>query len=83
MKNGQKFDWTTNERVEKDPDSGTLTIINPRMQDLGYYQCFAENRFGIATSNSVLVMKKDKSIDEVNLNIMTFVTALRFAPLIF
>jgi neuronal cell adhesion molecule len=36
-----------------------LTITKPRDEDLGQYQCFAENEHGIATSNSVFVRKSE------------------------
>jgi neuronal cell adhesion molecule len=36
-----------------------LTITRPREEDLGQYQCFAENEHGIATSNSVFVRKSE------------------------
>lgn len=65
MKNGKEFDWLQNERIRQEPGKGTLTIVNPRNQDLGIYQCFAGNRYGIATSNSVLIVKRDKNNDEV------------------
>jgi len=34
-------------------------ISRPRDEDLGQYQCFAENEWGIATSNSVFVRKAE------------------------
>lgn len=50
----------------QEPPRGTLRILNPRNQDLGFYQCFAENVYGIATSNVVSVVKRDSNYDEVN-----------------
>jgi neuronal cell adhesion molecule len=38
---------------------GSLIVTKPRDEDLGQYQCFAENEFGIATSNSVFVRKAE------------------------
>lgn len=34
-------------------------ITSPRDEDLGQYQCFAENEWGVATSNSVFVRKAE------------------------
>lgn len=36
-----------------------MVISRPRDEDLGQYQCFAENEWGIATSNSVFVRKAE------------------------
>lgn len=41
------------------PGRGTLVITTPRDEDEGQYQCFAENEFGIATSNAVFVRKSE------------------------
>lgn len=41
------------------PGRGTLVITSPKDEDLGQYQCFAENEFGTATSNSVFVRKAE------------------------
>lgn len=36
-----------------------MLIEKPRDEDLGQYQCFAENEHGVATSNSVFVRKSE------------------------
>ncbi|KAF0760773.1 neuroglian-like isoform X1 [Aphis craccivora] len=60
MKNGKNFNWQAyDDRISQQPGSGSLTIIRPRDEDLGQYQCFAENVWGIATSKSVMVMKAE------------------------
>ena len=41
------------------PGRGTLVIQTPAEEDLGQYQCFAENEYGTATSNSVFVRKAE------------------------
>lgn len=38
---------------------GTLSISKPSEVDLGQYQCFAENQYGTATSNSVFMRKAE------------------------
>lgn len=75
MKNGKKFDWQAyDNRMSQQPDRGTLVITSPRDEDLGQYQCFAENEHGIATSNSVFVRKaelntfKDEQTKTVSVN---------------
>ncbi|CRL00919.1 CLUMA_CG014272, isoform A [Clunio marinus] len=60
IKNGKHFDFTAyDDRITQQPGRGTLTITKPRDEDLGQYQCFAENEHGIATSNSVFVRKSE------------------------
>lgn len=60
MKNGKKFDWQAyDDRMSQQPGRGTIVITRPRDEDLGQYQCFAENEHGIATSNSVFVRKAE------------------------
>lgn len=60
IKNGKKFDWQAyDNRMSQQPGRGTLVITSPRDEDLGQYQCFAENEHGIATSNSVFVRKAE------------------------
>ncbi|XP_065366259.1 neuroglian isoform X2 [Calliphora vicina] len=60
VKNGKKFDWQAyDNRMLQQPGRGTLVITSPKDEDLGQYQCFAENEFGIATSNSVFVRKAE------------------------
>lgn len=62
-------------RMSQQPGRGTLVITSPRDEDLGLflwhplciniyvclgqYQCFAENEWGTATSNSVFVRKAE------------------------
>lgn len=45
--------------MSQQPGRGTIVITRPRDEDLGQYQCFAENEHGIATSNSVFVRKAE------------------------
>ncbi|XP_067001681.1 neuroglian isoform X2 [Anabrus simplex] len=60
IKNGKKFDWQAyDDRISQQPGRGTLLISKPRDEDLGQYQCFAENEWGTATSNSVFVRKAE------------------------
>lgn len=60
VKNGKRFDWQTyDDRMSQQPGRGTLVITSPRDEDLGQYQCFAENEHGTATSNSVFVRKAE------------------------
>ncbi|XP_026465687.1 neuroglian isoform X3 [Ctenocephalides felis] len=60
IKNGKKFDWQAyDDRMSQQPGRGTLVITSPRDEDLGQYQCFAENEWGVATSNSVFVRKAE------------------------
>uniref|UniRef100_A0A8D8XH54 Neuroglian n=2 Tax=Cacopsylla melanoneura TaxID=428564 RepID=A0A8D8XH54_9HEMI len=59
-KNGKPFDWQAyDDRISQQPGRGTLVISSPRDEDFGQYQCFAENEWGTATSNSVLVRKAE------------------------
>ncbi|XP_066590095.1 neuroglian isoform X2 [Prorops nasuta] len=60
IKNGKNFEWPAyDDRISQQPGRGTLMILSPRDEDLGQYQCFAENEWGIATSNSVFVRKAE------------------------
>lgn len=60
VKNGKPFDWQAyDDRISQQPGRGTLVITSPQNEDFGQYQCFAENEWGIATSNSVLVRKAE------------------------
>jgi len=60
IKNGKKFEWATyDDRISQQPGRGTLVISKPKDEDLGQYQCFAQNEWGIATSNSVFVRKAE------------------------
>ncbi|KAI4487248.1 hypothetical protein M0804_005397 [Polistes exclamans] len=60
IKNGKNFEWPAyDDRISQQPGRGTLVIARPRDEDLGQYQCFAENEWGIATSNSVFVRKAE------------------------
>ncbi|KAL4121128.1 hypothetical protein QTP88_013693 [Uroleucon formosanum] len=60
MKNGKNFDWQAyDDRIAQQPGRGSLTITEPRDEDLGQYQCFAENAWGTATSKSVMVVKAE------------------------
>lgn len=60
IKNGKKFDWRAyDDRISQQTGRGTLTIAKPKDVDIGQYQCFAENEFGVATSNSVFMRKAE------------------------
>ncbi|XP_063242824.1 neuroglian isoform X3 [Bacillus rossius redtenbacheri] len=60
IKNGKHFDYQSYDtRMSQQPGRGTLVISSPRDEDLGQYQCFAENEWGVATSNSVFVRKAE------------------------
>ncbi|XP_017782809.1 PREDICTED: neuroglian isoform X2 [Nicrophorus vespilloides] len=60
VKNGKTFDWQAyDDRISQQPGRGTLSIAKPQDEDLGQYQCFAENEYGVATSNSVFMRKAE------------------------
>ncbi|XP_066248839.1 neuroglian isoform X1 [Euwallacea similis] len=60
MKNGKKFDWQAyDDRISQQTGRGTLSISKPSEVDIGQYQCFAENQYGTATSNSVFMRKAE------------------------
>jgi Immunoglobulin I-set domain len=60
IKNGKPFQFQTyDDRMQQQFGRGSLIVTKPRDEDLGQYQCFAENEFGIATSNSVFVRKAE------------------------
>ncbi|XP_018915521.1 neuroglian isoform X2 [Bemisia tabaci] len=60
IKNGKNFNWQVYDtRISQQPGRGTLVVTNPKEEDLGQYQCFAENEKGIATSNSVFLRKAE------------------------
>ncbi|XP_050519351.1 neuroglian isoform X1 [Diabrotica virgifera virgifera] len=60
IKNGKPFAWQTyDDRISQQMGRGTLSITKPSDVDLGQYQCFAENQYGIATSNSVFMRKAE------------------------
>lgn len=60
IKNGKPYNWQSyDNRISVQPGRGTLLIETPRDEDLGQYQCFAENEHGIATSNSVFLRKSE------------------------
>lgn len=45
--------------MTQQPGRGTIVVNKPRDEDMGHYQCFAENGNGVATSNSVFIRKTD------------------------
>ena len=58
LKNGKDFNFQVfDPRISQIPGQGTLIFNMPRPEDEGFYQCFAENSHGIASSNSVYVRK--------------------------
>lgn len=60
MKNGKIFDWQAyDDRISQQTGRGTLSISKPSEVDIGQYQCFAENQYGTATSNSVFMRKAE------------------------
>ncbi|XP_050425383.1 neuroglian isoform X2 [Adelges cooleyi] len=60
MKNGKDYNWQTyDDRISQQPGRGSLTVTKPRDEDLGQYQCFADNPWGTATSKSVMVVKAE------------------------
>ncbi|XP_018565737.1 neuroglian isoform X1 [Anoplophora glabripennis] len=60
IKNGKPFMWQTyDDRISQQTGRGTLSISRPSDVDLGQYQCFAENQYGTATSNSVFMRKAE------------------------
>ncbi|XP_043478124.1 neuroglian isoform X1 [Leptopilina heterotoma] len=60
IKNGKMFEWPAyDDRISQQTGRGTLVISRPREEDMGQYQCFAENEWGRATSNSVFVRKTE------------------------
>ncbi|XP_044742143.1 neuroglian [Chrysoperla carnea] len=75
IKNGKPFAWEAyDDRILQHQYRGTLVVTKPRDEDLGQYQCFAENEHGTATSNSVFVRKaelnsfKDQPVQLVEAN---------------
>lgn len=60
IKNGKPFNWQTyDDRISQQKGRGTLSILKPSDVDLGQYQCFAKNQYGVATSNSVFMRKAE------------------------
>ncbi|XP_031336931.1 neuroglian isoform X2 [Photinus pyralis] len=60
IKNGKNFDWQTyDDRISQQSGRGTLSITKPANDDIGQYQCFAENEWGVATSNSVFMRRAE------------------------
>lgn len=60
IKNGKPFEYSSyDNRISQQAGRGTLVISAPRDEDLGQYQCFAENEWGTAASNSVFVRRAE------------------------
>lgn len=64
--------------MEQQPGQGTILLMEPLEGDSGQYQCFAENTYGIATSNSVFVRVDNLNATQL-VQTMT-VTAIEGAP---
>ncbi|VDM16171.1 unnamed protein product [Hydatigera taeniaeformis] len=59
-KNGQDFNWAGNiGRYTKYPGEGTIVLAKPGTDDDGLYQCFAENKYGVAVSNVINVKRAE------------------------
>ncbi|KAL7059988.1 hypothetical protein AAHC03_09230 [Spirometra sp. Aus1] len=59
-KNGKDFNWAGNiGRYTKWPDEGTIVLAKPGTDDDGLYQCFAENKYGVAVSNTINVKRAE------------------------
>ncbi|CAG9828625.1 unnamed protein product [Diabrotica balteata] len=59
IKDGKPFNYSSDDRISIQPGRGTLVMIKPVDKDSGQYQCFAENEYGIATSNSVFLNREE------------------------
>ncbi|KAM3177450.1 hypothetical protein ACTXT7_004535 [Hymenolepis weldensis] len=59
-KNGRDFNWAGNiGRYTKYPGEGTIVLARPGTDDDGQYQCFAENKFGVAVSYVINVKRAE------------------------
>ncbi|KAL5966472.1 Neuroglian [Taenia solium] len=59
-KNGRDFNWAGNiGRYTKYPGEGTIVLAKPGTDDDGLYQCFAENKYGVAVSNVINVKRAE------------------------
>ena len=38
-------------KIKQEPNTGTLVLPEPTEDDAGWYQCLAENGYGVAVSN--------------------------------
>lgn len=60
IKNGKPFEYSSyDKRISQQPGRGTLYVTQPRDEDIGQYQCLAENEWGTAASNSVFLRKAE------------------------
>uniref|UniRef100_A0A6V7JAT1 Uncharacterized protein n=1 Tax=Bracon brevicornis TaxID=1563983 RepID=A0A6V7JAT1_9HYME len=60
MKNGKEFNWSAYaDRMVQLEGQGTLLISVPIEEDAGQYECYAENQWGIATSNLVFLREAE------------------------
>ncbi|KAG5874652.1 hypothetical protein JTB14_024876, partial [Gonioctena quinquepunctata] len=68
IKNGKPFEWQTDgDRITQQTGRGTLSIAEPSDEDIGQYQCFAENQYGVASSNSVFMREAESSYSKPSL----------------
>lgn len=64
-KNGKRIQWPVDDRFAQREGKGTVRIDTPRDEDIGQYQCFAENEFGTAASNSVYLRKLELNYSKI------------------
>ncbi|KAF2901456.1 hypothetical protein ILUMI_04732 [Ignelater luminosus] len=58
IKDGKPFDWQVlDNRISQQPGRGSLHITSLSKSDVGIYQCFAENKLGVATSNTIALQE--------------------------
>ncbi|RWS22114.1 neuroglian-like protein, partial [Leptotrombidium deliense] len=57
LKNGSPLNIDSLNRIVMQPGKGTIVFTKPNNEDVGFYQCIAENEFGTSTTNVVNVRK--------------------------